>query len=299
MRTDNREMLAVGICGRSRIGNRVEALLRGRQFTAGASVPAIIVSAVTLGGLVIAGAFTPQWIAFAQSARPAFEVSAIKRSTSTSNNGGIRFTAGGLTAENAPLRFIIAFAYHIRDFQLLGAPGWTESERYEISAKSEGKTDPEEIRLMLQALLEDRFRLKIHRGTEQRTAFILSPAKGGIKVRESKADCAALANENSTRGRTCGSWFGSGDQFVGTKISMMQLGEWLSNQIEGPVVDRTGFNGTFDVQLRWSTDDQADAANTAPAIFTAVQEQMGIRIESGKGPVETLTIDHVERPDAN
>lgn len=304
MRTDPREMLAVGILGReSRLGERIETLLRrGRTFTARASTAAFIASSMALAGLMIAGSFAPGWIAFAQPQRLTFEVSSVKRSASTSNDGWVRFTPGGLTAENAPLRFIITFAYHIRDFQLAGAPGWIESERYEISAKAEGKPSPDQIRLMLQSLLEDRFRLKIRRGTEQRTAYLLTPAKGGLKLPDSGADCAALADDPPAKGKSkfqCGSWFGSDDRFTGMKISMTQFGEWLSNQLGRPVIDRTGYTGQFDIQLHWSTDDQADSPNAAPAIFTAVQEQMGVKIESGKGPVEILTIDHVEKPDAN
>jgi uncharacterized protein (TIGR03435 family) len=146
-----------------------------------------------------------------------------------------------VTAENMPLRFIITFAYHIRDFQLSGVPGWAESERYEISAKAEGKPKPDQIRLMLQSLLEDRFKLKLHRRTEQRTAYLLLPAKGGLKLPESTADCAALADEPPDKGKSkfqCGSWFGSDDQFTATKISMTQFGEWIADTIGGRRMNR-------------------------------------------------------------
>lgn len=240
-------------------------------------------------------------LALAQPQRLTFEVSSVKRSTSTSNNYGVRFSPGGLTAD-APLRYVIQFAYHIRDFQLSGGPAWLESERYDISAKTDSKSTPDQILLMLQSLLEDRFGLKVHRGSEQRTALLMTPAKGGLKLSESAADCAALADQPPAKGKSqfqCGAWMASDDQFNGTKISMTTLGEWLSNQLGRPVVDNTGLTGLFDVHLHWSTDDQADVPNSAPAILAAMQEQLGIRIESGRGAVEILTIDHVARPDAN
>lgn len=242
----------------------------------------------------------PHGIAFAQEQqRLSFEAAAVKPSHSASGDGGIRFDPGLLTATNVPLRFIITFAYRIRDFQLSGAPGWIDSERYDISAKAEGTVTPEQMRLMLQSLLEDRFQLKVRRKTEQKPALLLMQAKGAIRLRESGADCEALAKQDSTRGRTCGSWFGSDHEFVGTKISMTQFAEWLSGQEERPVIDNTGNAGSFDVHLSWATDDQSDSPNAAPTIFTAVQEQMGLKIESGKGPVEILAVEHVEKPSEN
>lgn len=304
MRTDPREMLAVGMLGAdSRIGERIETLLsRGRTLTARASISTVVPSAIALVGLMIAGALAPHWIAFAQTGPAKFEVASVKRSTSSSTDGRINFTPGRMTAENMPLRFIITYAYNIRDYQLLGAPGWVESERYEISAKADGRPEPDQLRPMLQALLEERFRLKVHRSVEERSAYLMLPAKGGLKLPESRADCAALADERPAKGKSsfqCGSWFASDDQFTGMKISMAQFGEWLAGQVEGPVVDRTGYTGTFDIRLKWSRDDQPDSPGAAPAIYTVVLEQMGVKIESGKGPVEMLTVDHVERPDAN
>jgi uncharacterized protein (TIGR03435 family) len=258
---------------------------------------------MALAGLLIAGSLVPHWIAFAQDqTRLTFEVASIKPGDPAPTSFGLRFTPGRVVAENVPLRYLIMWAYHVRDFQIEGGPAWTESARYEVVAKAQGNAAPDQLQLMLQALLEDRFRLKLHRGTEQRTAYLLVPAKGGLKLPESAADCAALADEPPANGKSkfqCNAWFASDDQFTGTKISMTQFGEWLSDQLGRPVVDRTGLTGLVDIHLQWSTDDQADSPNAAPAIMTAVQEQMGVKIESGKGPVEILTIDHAEKPDPN
>ncbi len=246
MRTDSREMLAVGIFGsRSRIGERIEVLVRRmRAFSPRASCTGISASLAVLAGLMIAGSLAPRWIAFAQDQpRLTFEAASVKPADAASTNFGLRFTPGRMVAENAPLRYLITWAYHVRDFQIEGGPEWAGSARYAISAKAEGNANPNQLALMLRSLLEDRFKLKLHRGTEQRTAYLLLPAKGGLKLPESAADCAALADEPPAKGKSkfqCGSWFASDDQFTGTKISMTQFGEWLSNQLERPVVQQDG-----------------------------------------------------------
>jgi uncharacterized protein (TIGR03435 family) len=151
---------------------------------------------------------------------------------------------------------------------------------------------PDQMRLMTQSLLEDRFRLKLRRRTEQRPAYIVSPARGGIKLRPSGADCSTLANEDSARGRTCGSWFASDEEFTGTKISMAQFMEWMADALERPVIDKTGFAADFDIHLKWGGD-------AATSVFTAIGEQTGLKLSSGKGPVELLTVEHVEKPEEN
>jgi len=246
-----------------------------------------VISPPLFAGLLAAG-----WMAFAQEQpRAAFEVASIKPSRSTSNNYGLRFNPGGINGD-APLGYLIEFAYNVKEFQIAGGPAWVESERYEIEAKAPGTATPEQMRLMMQSLIEDRFHLKLRRKTEQRTAYILSAAKGGVRLRESSADCGALATADSSRGRQCNSWSSGDGEFIGTKISIAQFVEWLSGSLEGPVVDKTGFKGAFDLHLKWGGD-------AGTSVFTAVGEQMGLRLASGKAPVEMLTIDSVERPGEN
>jgi uncharacterized protein (TIGR03435 family) len=306
-----RELLAVGILGfNSSLGDRIEMLLRrGRTFSPRASFAELALSAVVLGGLLLAGSLAPRWIAFAQQRpRPSFEVASVKPNSSASGNSGVRFTPGRLNAENASLRFLIAWAYKVRVFQLSGGPGWIDSAKYDIDAKAEGNASPDQIRLMLQTLIEERFKLTLRREMKEHALYELVVAKTGLKLKESGADCAALAREDRSGGQPraqCGAWFSNDTQLNGTKISMSQFVEGLSNFLDLPVIDKTGFAQNFDVHLEWTPDNggavpaglPGDAAG--PGIFTAVQEQLGLKLQSAKGPIETLVIDHVEKPSEN
>jgi uncharacterized protein (TIGR03435 family) len=254
----------------------------------------------TFAALMLAGS-----LAFAQQQpRPAFEVASIKPNNTAANNSQIHFDPGRLIAENVPVSFLIIWAYHVRMFQLSGGPGWINSEKFDIAAKlDEGGASSEQVQQMMQTLLEDRFKLQLHRETKEHPVYILVPAKSGIKVRASTADCEALARADASgqpSRRQCGAWFRGSNQFTGTKISMSAFVEDLANLLGRPVVDKTGFTSDFDVTLQWAPDepDNSDAA-ASPAIFTALQEQLGLKLESGKGPVETLVIDHIEKPDAS
>jgi uncharacterized protein (TIGR03435 family) len=307
MRTDSRELLAVGVFGgRSHIVDRIEFLLRrGRAFSPRASNSAVAASAVVLGSFLVAGSLAPRWIAFAQQQpRPAFEVASIKPNNSASYNNEIHFDPGRLTAENVPASFLIVWAWHVRMFQLSGGPGWINSAKFDIAAKPEGGASSAQMPLMMQTLLEERFKLQLHRETKEHSLYMLVPAKSGMKVRASTADCEALAREQSAgqqSRRQCGAWFRGPNEFTGTKISMSDFAEDLANLLGSPVVDKTGFTAAFDAHLQWTPDEQPDNSDAAasPAVFTALQEQLGLKLESGKGPVEILVIDHIEKPGAN
>ncbi len=279
------------------------------QSSKSRELAALPLSAFLLGGLLLAGSLTPRWIAFAQDQpRPSFEVASVKPDSSASGNSGVRFTPGRLNAENASLRFLITWAYNVRAFQLSGGPGWIDSAKYDIDAKVEGNASPAQIRLMLQTLLEERFKLTLRREMKEHALYELVVAKTGLKLKASGADCAALAREDPGGGQRrsqCGAWSSNDTQLNGTKISMAQFVEGLSNFLDLPVIDKTGFAQNFDVHLEWTSDDRGAAPAgppgdaPGPGIFTAVQEQLGLKLQSAKGPVETLVIDHVEKPDAN
>jgi uncharacterized protein (TIGR03435 family) len=306
MRTEPRHLLAVGLIGgKSHIVDRIEILLRpGRAFSPRASAARITVSAAVLAALTLAGSLVPRWIAFAQQQpRPAFEVASIKPNNTAPNNSEFHFDGGRFTAENVPTSFLIIWAYQVRRFQLSGGPNWIDSAKFDLAAKPEGGASLTQMQLMMQTLLEERFKLQLHRETKEHPVYLLVPAKSGIKVRASAADCEALAREQSAgqpSRRQCGAWFSGPNQFTGTKISMSEFVEDLANLLGRPVVDKTGFTSDFDVSLQWTPveQDNSDAASS-PAIFTALQEQLGLKLESGKGPVETLVIDHIEKPSEN
>jgi uncharacterized protein (TIGR03435 family) len=236
-------------------------------------------------------------IALGQDVQPRFEVASIK--PHFGGPGPIRFVLNlpqRLTAENVWVKLLIRTAWDVRDFKIIGAPSWVTSDRFDIEAVSEGKTSPAEKRLMLRSLLEERFQLKVHREERQMPVYELTAAKGSLKLHASAGGgClppdrnVALAPGQQPR------------QIEGSAIRMNAFAVWLSEVLQRPVVDRTGFTGIFDVNLTWSDDqvNPTDIDSGSPSIFTALQEQLGLKLASAKGPVQALIIDHAELPGQN
>jgi uncharacterized protein (TIGR03435 family) len=196
---------------------------------------------------------------------------------------------GRLTIRNASLKFCIEWAYGVKDYQISG-PGWLDSEHFDIVAKAERGALEDRLRQMLQALLADRFKLSLHRETKEMPVYALTVGKEGAKIHPVKAD---------GKSRTGG---GRG-HLTGQKISMPQLADLLTvgaqRELGRPVIDKTGLKGAFDIALNWTPEDPRPAGETeaapGPDLFRALQQQLGLRLDSQKGPVEILVIDHVER----
>jgi hypothetical protein len=215
---------------------------------------------------------------------PAFEVASIKPTTPGGRGMGIGFRPGArVSAQNVPLRFLIRVAYDVKEFQVMSGALWTNTERYDITAKGEDGAPQSQIKLMLQALLADRFKLAFHRETREMPVFFPMAAKGGIKLVEPKEGSCVTPDPTAP-----------------------------------PVIDKTDFKGTFDAHLEFLRDQAlasgilgngglggpggtaaAPADSSGPSIFTAVQEQLGLKLESGKGPVEVFVIDSQEKPSEN
>jgi uncharacterized protein (TIGR03435 family) len=245
--------------------------------------------------------------------------------------GIVRALPGGkLQAEKAQLERLVEWAYGLRRYQVTGGPDWINSARYDIEATAEGNVGSEQIRLMLQSLLEDRFKLKVHRETRQLPVYDLLLAKGGPKLEPPKEGGCLTPDPNGPSLRPpdesgqlppplCGraevsiAIKGQG-QFEGRvkagKASMDALASTLSNMLGRTVIDKTGFTQLFDAQMEFAPDDSlaglpsrfprsADIPGGPPTIFTAIQEQMGLKLESSKGPVEILVIDSAEKPSEN
>jgi uncharacterized protein (TIGR03435 family) len=211
----------------------------------------------------------------------------------------------------------------------VGGPGWIESERYEIEAKAEGTADRAQLFLMLQSLLEDRFQLKIHRETRELPTYSLVATKGGPKLPAPKEGSCVTIDPGAPPppppgGRMappgsappvvpCGSinvmLEPSGARMQGGKVPMAELIRTLSMVLGRTVVDKTGYSDLFDVRLDFLPDATTSALPAPPpgaaidpnqpTILAALQEQLGLKLESTKGPVEVLVIDHVEKPAAN
>jgi uncharacterized protein (TIGR03435 family) len=224
--------------------------------------------------------------AFAQTAQ--FEVASVKPSDPDSQVSNSLYTdrSGGLHVENYALRGIILFAYDLRDFELIGAPGWIDTARYDIVAKTDaGPTGDDLFRERVRSLLASRFGFVAHHETRELTCYVLTVAKGGAKVK-------AVA----TPGEQLGFRGGVGHN-RGFAVTMPMFAKELERLIGRPVLDKTGLEGKYDYVLEWSAD--SDATGTGPSVFTALQEQLGLRLESVKAPTDTLVIDHIERPSQN
>lgn len=294
MRIDSREVLAVGICGgKSRVGDRIEVLVRrGRTFSPRMSAGGLTASAIVLGCLLFAGSLTPRWIAFAQqTARPSFEVASVKPS-GPDEQLIFRLQPGGrYIARNVTLKMLVANAYMVPELQVAGGPAWRESEHFNIEAKVGAELPPwpdsnRELSLRLQSLLEDRFKLSLHRETREEPVYDLMVAKGGAKLKIAGAD--ETGGYDMVRGR-----------FRSFAVPLEYLAGSLANVLGRRVNDRTGLAGKYDYTLTFTPDDEATPDVNGPSIFTALQEQLGLKLESAKEPVEVLVIDHVEKPDAN
>jgi uncharacterized protein (TIGR03435 family) len=226
------------------------------------------------------------------------------------------FPGGRLTARNANLQMLILTAYEVLPYQLIGGPSWMETDGFDIEAKPDGEANTAQVLLMLQSLLADRFKLTLHRETRQLPVYDLTAAKGGFNPPASKeGGCASLdSGSPPPRGSVpCGMVrMGFSGTMDGASVTMANLVKSLAGIVGRPVIDQTGFQGVLDVHLKF-TPDQAtrglpggalsaappDPDPSRPNIFEALQEQLGLKLTSSKGPVEVLVIDHVERPSAN
>jgi uncharacterized protein (TIGR03435 family) len=323
MRTDPRELLAIGVLGsRSRIGIRIEMLLRNvHALPARTSTFRVIASAAVLAAMGISGSIAPHWIAFAQQKdRPSFEVASVKTNDSGPGFSSIRPLAGGrFSATNVDLRTLIALAFRIRTFDIKGGPEWLGSSRFDVEGKAEGSVAGTEIALMLQRLLAQRFHLALHRENRELARYVIAIARGGPKLAKAE-DGSCTPVEPGARELPkvpCGSFHLSPGQgglrrLDAGSISMPDLATALEQLLRQPVVDGTGILETFNIHLEWMPDADtpgtalpaasgASAATSASGttIFTALREQLGIQLRSEKSPVPILVIDHVEKPDAN
>ena len=262
---------------------------------------------------------------------PEFEVASIKAYKPEGENIRImiRFTPDGIDASGVSLQLLIRQAYGIEDNQIIGISGWMDSEQYDVQAKLEAsdiealaKLPPPEAnkirQRMLQALLADRFKLAIHRETRELPVYALVVAKGGIKMHEATAGDTYANGFKGPDGKPGAGMMRMGPgELTGQALPVGSLVNMLSQQTGHHVVDKTGLTGKYDFTLKWTPNEgetplfkgppggpagaaapPADDSN-GPSLFTAIQEQLGLKLDSQKGPVEVVVIDHAEKPSAN
>ena len=292
---------------------------------------------VALAGPIVLGLMSASQVR-AQSTQTtlSFEVASIKPDHSDSRMtrlGGP--DASRFAATNATAIMLIEFAYNMKDSQISGQPGWTASDKFDIDAKVEDSVAEQlqklprtqqldQMRLMVQSLLADRFGLKVTHNTKELSEYALVVAKNGPKLKEVAPPDAQANSAPPTPGNpmvpppggflmTMGP---GGEANVTAKAApITNLINLLSRQLGREIVDRTGLKGTYDISLRWTSDtglgggplpSGTQGPDTGPppdssgtSIFTAIQEQLGLKLESTKGPVDTIVIDHIEEPSAN
>jgi uncharacterized protein (TIGR03435 family) len=236
----------------------------------------------------------------ALAAGQTFEVASIH--TRTDGTGDIwtlkpfRFDFSGprITIENFRLSDLITYAYDIKDFELVGEPRWADIDRYNISA-----TAPDSVSLtrdaarpFMRALLADRFHLTVHPEMKDMPVYALVVAKGGPKFKESPPGAQKLLTLRS-KGKAATMSVTSGD--------MAQLASQFSkrNSVDRPVIDKTGLTGTYDYKLEWGDDTAGGADPAVLSAFTAFQEQLGLRLEPTRAPVQVLIVEHAEKPSEN
>jgi uncharacterized protein (TIGR03435 family) len=239
-----------------------------------------------------------------------FEAASIKPSAPQAmgmNRIGIQMLPGGrISMTGVTVKMMIQQSYGVRDFQIVGGPSWMGSDRYDITAKPEGAATPDQVKLMTQALLADRFKLKFHRETKELPTYALAVAKGGPKFHASE-----VVPEGSDKPKGTRISIGRG-QLSLQGAAMVALANQLGQILGRSVIDKTELTGNYDFKLEWTPDESlqstAGAAGaeghpaadmTGPSIFIAVQDQLGLKLESTKGPVEILVIERAEKASEN
>jgi uncharacterized protein (TIGR03435 family) len=316
-----------GVTG-SHLGKRIEEIMTSRfgsELDWRKKVLLLCVAIAAAAGPIAMGLVNaPPMQAQSQAGSPmSFEVASVKANLAGGERAPRMILPGGrFTATNNTVRDLILNAYGVTIPSLLeGGPGWIDSARYDIDAKAGANAIPagttgralwEKTRLMLQTLLADRFKLVIRRQTKEMPVYELVVARNGAKLQKSDRDCA----ESIT---ACHGFSGNPTHLSGSAVDMYDLALILTRYSDRPVIDRTGIQGLFDIKLQWNpfigrpqTADDSPRSPAAqaregprpdlaslPTMFDALEQQLGLKLESRKGPVETYVIEHVERPTDN
>jgi uncharacterized protein (TIGR03435 family) len=231
----------------------------------------------------------------AKSDTPRFEVAAIHTSDPGELDApsGCSTTPGLMRCMNVTLKRCIVGAYGVGGDRVLGGPGWIDTDRFQITARAEQPVGDKALMSMLQTLLAERFNLVLHRESRPGETMALEVAGNGPKLRP-------------TGDGDSHSWKNMHDHLEATKVTMSELAEIISRNLNLPVVDRTGLDGAFNFTLRWNPNDDANVHERDEAfailrleMSTAIVKQLGLTLKSRKMPIEVLMVDHAERPTEN
>jgi len=240
----------------------------------------------------------------AADASPGFEVATIKPSKPGTPGRLFTFRGTHLMTLNTSVVNLITFAYDVQQKQIVGGPDWLSSDKFDVDGVPDvpGTPDPAQLKMLVQKLLADRFQLKFHRDTKEMSAYVLTVAKNGPKLEKSQGDPNGLPSL----------FFRQLGVLTVINATMADFAQVMQGAVfDRPVVDQTGLQGKWDFTLKWTPDESqfsdmgikvpppSDAADAPPPLFTAIQEQIGLKLEAGKAQVPVLVLDHVEQPSAN
>jgi uncharacterized protein (TIGR03435 family) len=256
--------------------------------------------------------------------RPEFEVASIKPASPDARGMWVRNAPGGrVNITNMSLKEMIVMSYRIQPYQISGGPAWLDKDRYDITAKAEKEPKQGEWNLLLQSLLADRFQLTLRKETKELPIYALVLArkdgKLGPKLTESKDDgCVKFDPAHPAdppapgepRPRYCGNQMMSPRSLTAVSIPVGNIVPMLARLLGRTIIDDTGLKGNFDISMEWAPDDaqlamlppdtpRPAADGSGPSIFTALQEQLGLKLESRKGPVEIYVVEKAEKPTEN
>jgi uncharacterized protein (TIGR03435 family) len=241
---------------------------------------------------------------------PDWDVAVIKPHPAEDTAMSWQMTADSVVLVNLPLEQMICSAWDLKPYQVSGLTGWMKSSTFDLTAKVSGddlaaykKLNITQRELMLQKLLTERFQMKVHRETKTLPIYNLAVDKSGSKLKVSTAidpPSEEEAKANPEKYRKGFMTMGPG-RYEATGVPVRSLASQLANAVSKPVHDTTGLKGLYDINLRYRPEDTAPESENAdlPSVFTAVQEQLGLKLISDKGPVETLVVDAAQKPEAN
>ena len=245
----------------------------------------------------------PPPVLMAKDAIPAFDVATIKPSVPDAPGKGIRMNGRNFSTLNTSLNDLITFAYGLHARQITGGPNWMDTDKYDLAGVPDkpGIPNSDQLKAMIKKLLAERFQLKFHNEKKELTVFTINVAKTGLKIEKSSADPNGLP----------GLGFRGLGNLVVRNANMADFANLMQSAVlDRPVVDQTGLPDKFDFTLLWTPDETQFVGMgakvppppenpTNPDLFTAMQQQLGLKMESAKAPVDVLAIDHVEKPSAN
>jgi len=245
--------------------------------------------------------------------RPKFEVASIKP---TKEQGAMYGVGNGDASEHAvTVKMLIGLAYRLQEFEIVGGPAWASADRFNIEAKAaDPNADPNQLRLMLQSLLADRFNLKVHTETKQNSVYLLEVAKNGPRIKLSADQTSPDVSGPSAPGAgpNHGAFrFGPG-AMTGNAVTLSLFTRFLSQRMDRTILDKTGLTGRYDIQLSWQPGEgenpldpggnRVQPAGPDPSrssIFVAIEEQLGLKMQSAKAPIDLLRIDSLEHLSEN